>query len=179
MTREEGPRRRMIEEDAFVAAILAAPHDDTPRLVFADWLDERGDPRGELLRIATELEALEAADPPTDIRGRLARVRRIGQLTRRWRELIRPEHRAWLAVVHRGPLHCGGVPDAECPGSWERLPPEEGRPFARYCRACTHWVRLCWSRQEAEQVLWSNRVVALAVVRTEAGPVAGPDRCRN
>jgi uncharacterized protein (TIGR02996 family) len=34
----------MTEEAAFVAAILAAPRDDTPRLVFADWLDERGDP---------------------------------------------------------------------------------------------------------------------------------------
>jgi uncharacterized protein (TIGR02996 family) len=158
----------MTEEDAFLAAILAAPRDDTPRLVFADWLEERGDPRGELLRITTELEALEAAAAPPDMRGRLARVRRIGQLTRRWRELARPEHRAWLASLHRGPLRCGGVPDGECPGRWDRLPPEEGRPFARYCRACTRWVRLCWSWREAVRGEGSGRVVALAVVRAEA-----------
>lgn len=30
----------MTDEDALLAAILAAPDDDTPRLVFADWLDE-------------------------------------------------------------------------------------------------------------------------------------------
>jgi uncharacterized protein (TIGR02996 family) len=30
------------ERDAFMTAILANPDDDTPRLVFADWLDENG-----------------------------------------------------------------------------------------------------------------------------------------
>ncbi len=30
------------DEQAFLAAIVATPEDDTPRLVFADWLDERG-----------------------------------------------------------------------------------------------------------------------------------------
>ncbi len=30
----------MTDEDALLAAILADPEDDTPRLVFADWLDE-------------------------------------------------------------------------------------------------------------------------------------------
>ncbi len=32
----------MSERDAMLAAILADPDDDGPRLVFADWLDERG-----------------------------------------------------------------------------------------------------------------------------------------
>lgn len=32
----------MTEEDALIAAIKAAPNDDLPRLVYADWLDERG-----------------------------------------------------------------------------------------------------------------------------------------
>src|SRR5262249_38667449 len=32
--------------DAFLADILAHPDDDTPRLVYADWLMERDDPRG-------------------------------------------------------------------------------------------------------------------------------------
>lgn len=31
----------MTDEDAFRAAIRAAPDDDAPKLVFADWLDER------------------------------------------------------------------------------------------------------------------------------------------
>jgi len=33
------------EEDAFQAKLDADPDDATTRLVFADWLDERGDPR--------------------------------------------------------------------------------------------------------------------------------------
>lgn len=35
----------MTERDAFLAAIAANPDDDLPRLVFADWLDERNDPQ--------------------------------------------------------------------------------------------------------------------------------------
>jgi uncharacterized protein (TIGR02996 family) len=40
----------MNEDEAFIRAILAAPGDDAPRLVYADWLDERGDLRGTYLR---------------------------------------------------------------------------------------------------------------------------------
>src|SRR5262249_22506814 len=107
----------------------------------------------------------EVSGRPPDMRGRLARVRRIGRLTRRWRELIRPEHQPWLASLHRGPLQCSLV-DGECPGRWDRLPVEQGRPFARYCGTCQRWVRLCWWSREAEQVRWSDRVVAMAVVHT-------------
>ncbi len=49
----------MTAEDAFLAAIRAAPDDDTPRLVFADWLEEHGDAaasgRAELIRVQCEL----------------------------------------------------------------------------------------------------------------------------
>lgn len=38
------------DEKPFLAAIAAAFDDDAPRLVFADWLDERGDPRGQQIR---------------------------------------------------------------------------------------------------------------------------------
>lgn len=37
----------MNDEDAFQAALDASPDDSTTRLVFADWLQERGDPRSE------------------------------------------------------------------------------------------------------------------------------------
>jgi len=36
---------------AFLNAILASPEDDAPRLAYADWLEERGDPLGEFIRI--------------------------------------------------------------------------------------------------------------------------------
>lgn len=38
--------------DALLAAVLAAPDDDGPRLIYADWLDDHGEPeRAELIRI--------------------------------------------------------------------------------------------------------------------------------
>jgi uncharacterized protein (TIGR02996 family) len=41
----------MTEEQALLAAIRAAPEDDLPRLVFADWLDEHRQPeRAEFIR---------------------------------------------------------------------------------------------------------------------------------
>src|SRR5271170_5681719 len=41
----------MSDEDTFLQAILQAPNDHTLRLIFADFLEERDDPRGELLRL--------------------------------------------------------------------------------------------------------------------------------
>ncbi len=45
-------------EPDFLAAIHAEPHSDTPRLVFADWLDERAQPgdaeRAEFIRLSVQ-----------------------------------------------------------------------------------------------------------------------------
>jgi uncharacterized protein (TIGR02996 family) len=42
----------MDDDRGFVRAILSDPGDRAARLVFADWLDERGDPRGEYIRVS-------------------------------------------------------------------------------------------------------------------------------
>ncbi len=44
----------MNQESAFLQAIRENPTDDTPRLIFADWLEERGDPRSEVLRLLNQ-----------------------------------------------------------------------------------------------------------------------------
>jgi uncharacterized protein (TIGR02996 family) len=41
----------MNDEPAFTRAMQANPADTTLRLIFADWLEEQGDPRAELLRL--------------------------------------------------------------------------------------------------------------------------------
>lgn len=47
---------------AFLASIRSAPDDDLPRLVAADWLDERGEgERAELIRVALESYRLDSA----------------------------------------------------------------------------------------------------------------------
>src|SRR5262249_10557614 len=51
LKRQGAPGRGpMNDEAAFVAAIAAAPADEALKLVFADWLEERDDPRAGWLR---------------------------------------------------------------------------------------------------------------------------------
>jgi uncharacterized protein (TIGR02996 family) len=52
------------DEEAMIAAITAAPTDDAPRLVYADWLQERGDEaKSDYLRTVVRL-----MHPPEDHR---------------------------------------------------------------------------------------------------------------
>lgn len=46
------------EAEAFLQRIRAYPDDDAQRLIFADWLDEQGDPRGRFVRVQLALAAL-------------------------------------------------------------------------------------------------------------------------
>ena len=47
----------MSRHDDFLAAVLQSPEDDGHRLIYADWLDEQDDPRGEFIRVQIELAA--------------------------------------------------------------------------------------------------------------------------
>ncbi len=51
----------MSVDQAFLDDIIEHPDDDTPRLIFADWLDDQGDPasaaRAELIRVQCRLAA--------------------------------------------------------------------------------------------------------------------------
>src|SRR5947209_7479333 len=54
--------------EAFLADIRAAPDDDTPRLIYADWLEENGADeaeraRGRFIRLQCRAEALAETDP--------------------------------------------------------------------------------------------------------------------
>lgn len=49
----------MHDRDALVRAIIENPEDDSPRLVYADWLDEHGGAaRAEFIRLQCELGRL-------------------------------------------------------------------------------------------------------------------------
>ena len=78
------------DADALLRAVLAAPDDDAPRLIYADWLDEHGDPaRAEFIRVQIEL-----ARPGPD------RARRYHLLTAE-RRLLRDYRAAWTAWLPR------------------------------------------------------------------------------
>src|SRR4051794_12762928 len=48
----------MGEDRGFLPALRGKPEDKAPRLVYADWLEEHGDPRGEYLRLVCALDSL-------------------------------------------------------------------------------------------------------------------------
>ena len=51
------------KKHAFLATIRERPDDDGPRLIYADYLDERGDCRGDFIRIQCALAKLDEEDP--------------------------------------------------------------------------------------------------------------------
>jgi uncharacterized protein (TIGR02996 family) len=53
----------MDHEAAFLEAIAQEPDNDALRLIFADYLDERDDPRGEFIRVQIELAGMAHEDP--------------------------------------------------------------------------------------------------------------------
>jgi uncharacterized protein (TIGR02996 family) len=79
-----------MSEAGFLSAIRADPNDDATRLIYADYLEERDDPRGELLRLESRL-----AEPGLDYQEFDAVRQRLKQL----RAALYPKHKKWLATV--------------------------------------------------------------------------------
>lgn len=74
----------MIDQgDELLEHILASPDDTAARLVYADWLLDRGEPRGELIRLQCE-----AAEGPLDDRK-----------AKRLRGLLRSCSKTWLGPI--------------------------------------------------------------------------------
>jgi uncharacterized protein (TIGR02996 family) len=68
----------MSDEEALLAAIAANPEEDTPRLVYADWLDEHDQPiRAEFIRVEVAVKRL--AELPTIEQARQIHLFRRGQ----------------------------------------------------------------------------------------------------
>jgi uncharacterized protein (TIGR02996 family) len=90
----------MVNDEAFLRAVADDPADETTRLVYADWLDERDDPRGEYIRLQVEIERTA---PHTDryvaLRTRLKALR--GPIDSAWKEAMgyRPRHRPLFATL--------------------------------------------------------------------------------
>jgi uncharacterized protein (TIGR02996 family) len=79
----------MSDEEALIQEILANPNDANARLIYADWLDERNDPRGAYLRRLCAAVTWDG-DP-------------AGQL----RDWLPNFERAWVEQMHRGITRAG------------------------------------------------------------------------
>jgi uncharacterized protein (TIGR02996 family) len=87
------------EDEAFIRAVVDNPGDDTPRLVYADWLNERDDPRGAYLRAE---HAWAATHDPGD--------------RETLRQMAKGLDPVWVARVSRPPVGvcCDHVRFSEC-----------------------------------------------------------------
>jgi uncharacterized protein (TIGR02996 family) len=164
-----------MSEDAFLRAILAQPNDDNVRLVYADWLEEQGDPgsasRAEFLRLTAELGATGG---------------RKG-----WRKALRKQLQKlaaeldtdWLAVVSRLAVeNCQGrrpegvagrrIPlvrfDFLCDRRWEDMRPTEDG-VVRFCDGCRQNVHYCDTIMKARQHAQRRHCITvdLGVIRRE------------
>ncbi|WP_171472587.1 TIGR02996 domain-containing protein [Frigoriglobus tundricola] len=123
--------------DDFLNAIAAQPADRTLRLVYADWLDERADPRGELIRVEEQMRQLPVfAD-------------RFWELKLRRNELRTHAGAEWCGQMRYGtecePVFRHGIPDGwrerwrlirEFTERWHRIPmPDVGGRWAEIIEA--------------------------------------------
>src|SRR4051794_7736257 len=96
MAKKRKPRRRArtAQDDAFLADIVEHPQDDTPRLVYADWLTEHGDEtdrdRAEFIRVQCELAHAD-----------LSKAKRK-RLAAREKALLQTYEEEWLAGLPEG-----------------------------------------------------------------------------
>jgi len=93
----------MTLHDAFLADILANPHEDALRLIYADWLEEQDDPasldRSAFIRVQFQLAGMTGTEPHfQDIRQRELRLLRSHE--RVWLGPARAALKAW--VFRRG-----------------------------------------------------------------------------
>lgn len=102
----------MIAHPGFMKAIIANPADDTPRLIYADWLEDHGEAeRGELIRLQVEIAQLEkaigdrvgAALTAGVARDESDNLRRLRQLWRRDKELLEKNRQEWFILLGRRP----------------------------------------------------------------------------
>jgi uncharacterized protein (TIGR02996 family) len=136
----------------FLRAILDAPKDQTPRLVYADWLEEQGEPRAraqaEYLRVECQLDAL----PPK------ARERR--KLRSRLRELQAAVGNDWWRALDHSPVEECVVFAFECPQRWDTLQPTASDEV-RHCSKCNQDVYYCHSTAEAREHAAAGHCVAV------------------
>jgi uncharacterized protein (TIGR02996 family) len=85
-----GEAEAMTEDEAFLQDIVDHPEDDGPRLVYADWLEDHGDPdRAEFIRVQIELARLEEWDERWD------------ELKQREQRALRGYRQEWLGAAER------------------------------------------------------------------------------
>lgn len=155
-----------MQEAAFLQAIRQNPTDTSTHLVYADWLEERGDVRAEFLRLHAILSSV-APDHlgRMEAEGELSRLRKAGD--HEWLDIVEPEHR--LPEEDRWNCRCIEHWHAE-----DEVNPLSFSESTFHCEAqdtdCDEWKRLLSQIEEAA-----------ATGQTEFAPLRGlgiPERAK-
>jgi uncharacterized protein (TIGR02996 family) len=83
----------MTQDEAFLQAIIESPDDEGLRLVYADWLEERGDPRGEFIRVQCRLANSPDHPQRKALKGREREL--LGKHQPQWVTPLRPWVKKW------------------------------------------------------------------------------------
>ena len=144
----------MSDESDFLRMLLDNPADDNTRMVYADWLDDLGDPesraKAHFLRVSVRLTGP---------------IQRVGWRARRQelRALAQELPEEWLAVVSKGPVERCADPEAKpdkryngelelqrlgvrfnsvCDRRWDEMRPTPD-VRVRHCERCQKDVHYC------------------------------------
>jgi uncharacterized protein (TIGR02996 family) len=167
----------MLTEDVFLTQLLKLPTDDTTRLIYADWLEERGGPqsaaKAEFLRLTAQWASSTVGRKRKKALAKLLQQRAAALDT------------DWLAVVSRLRIencHTKRIAWAErrhglaqemtfdfpCDRRWEDMKITDDRAI-RFCGSCQQSVHYCDTIMEARRYAWQGHCIAidLGVIRRE------------
>ncbi len=141
-----------MNEAALFHAILEDPSNPVPRLVYADWLEEKADQaslyQAEYLRVECQLDALPSGD---------SKRRRLRERLNELRQVVGDEW--WRQFDWAKVEYCVEF-GYECPQRWDTLQSTDD-PAVRHCSGCRQNVYYCESVEEAHRRADVNECVAI------------------
>jgi uncharacterized protein (TIGR02996 family) len=136
-------------EATFLEALRASPEDDATRLVYADWLEARGElERADFLRTVCKLAAPKV------------NPKKAPQLEERLIKLSTTSEATWRALVSRPNIEaCDLEFRFKCPKQWSALARTDA-PNIRHCATCARDVHFCATIEEVREHAWASHCVA-------------------
>src|SRR5262245_7586449 len=141
-----------LDELDFIRAILDAPHDPSPRQIYADWLEERGDQaarnQAEFLRTECQLDSLSPSDKTRY---------KLRQKLRALSKLIDVD---WWRMLDSANVEYCITFEFECPKRWDSLQLTDDSEV-RHCDLCDKNVYHCQNVADARRHAAPGHCVAL------------------
>lgn len=118
-------------EQQLIAQLRAKPQDGEARLVYGDWLEERGlNAKAQIVKLREHLDTFMH---------------------------VNATKLEWRVICARTPIdHCI---QNKCPKYWDALVASPGQDFTRTCERCQHVVRYCADKSDVRHAAWAHEPV--------------------